>query len=406
MSLVSILPVEYPGLPPQENPVLEVREMNEEACESSLGHPNPLGLHPVNKQRTSTRRISAGFSTDGPPSCLPSVATSSLTASTTRGELPTTYAAAPRLSMRKTTPTSIPLPKASTATTYEMAAEYHAHNQENIPPHSSLIGLQHKHKNSIEIAAAKLGTKSKPRTVGALPKSNTLNVISNLTASVSRSSLSKFSRSTSISSTFDSEPRSSICNASGTSLGVSGIDSGNPRQIHTAQSSAYWTGRFVALEDRFHNEMLLPGNMTTLVTAHAERSIVPDYRASVPAHMPASASNPNLMRNIITGQSSRYSTCTATKSRLRAGGGSVDAGRLENEENRARRVFLHLEALCATSEARKSLHAWQQKYARRKGKEQLLPRGGSMEDRGWVGRLLGRGSHNGRRGSFVGVALG
>ncbi|KXJ97278.1 hypothetical protein Micbo1qcDRAFT_156108, partial [Microdochium bolleyi] len=61
---------------------------------------------------------------------------------------------------------------------------------------------------------------------------------------------------------------------------------------------------------------------------------------------------------------------------------------LEDEDVRCRRVFRHLESLCMTSEARKSLQTWQQAYARRTGKERLLPSGGSMEDRGWVGRLL------------------
>ncbi|KAJ1337806.1 hypothetical protein MN608_00662 [Microdochium nivale] len=61
---------------------------------------------------------------------------------------------------------------------------------------------------------------------------------------------------------------------------------------------------------------------------------------------------------------------------------------LEDEDVRCRRVFQHLETMCKTSEARKSLRAWQQAYARRVGKENLLPAGGSMEDRGWVGRLL------------------
>lgn len=65
---------------------------------------------------------------------------------------------------------------------------------------------------------------------------------------------------------------------------------------------------------------------------------------------------------------------------------------------RTKLVFQRLEALCATSEARRSLRAWQQTYARRHRCEELLPKGGSMEDReqrGWVGRLLSGSSTSG-----------
>ena len=71
-----------------------------------------------------------------------------------------------------------------------------------------------------------------------------------------------------------------------------------------------------------------------------------------------------------------------------------------DEDNRARRVFLHLEALCVTNEAKKSLHTWQHSYARRMGKECLLPRGEASK--GWVGRLLGKNDHGGKRGHMVG----
>ncbi|KAK9788230.1 hypothetical protein AB5N19_02951 [Seiridium cardinale] len=370
----------------------------------SLGHPNPLALHPVNQQRYSTRRISAGFPTDGPPSSLPSVATSSLTVSTTHGELSTMYTTAPRPT-RKVTPTSIPLPEASIATTYETAVASYPQNDENVPPGSSRSSLWHKHKNSIDIAAAKLQARSKPRAHGILPKSNTLNVISNLTASISRNSLTKFNRSASISSTTESEPRTSLASVSSVALPTADI--GNPRQIHTAQASAYWTGRFMALQDRFRNEMLMPENMTTLITAHAERSIVPEYEAQAPAHLTASATQPNLGRIRAKGKSHRYSISNAPKGRVQRPGASLDAARLEDDENRARRAFLHLEALCTTSEARKSLHAWQQTYARQMGKEELLPRGGTMEDKGLLGRLLRRGSHDvGKRASIIGIAFG
>ena len=66
-----------------------------------------------------------------------------------------------------------------------------------------------------------------------------------------------------------------------------------------------------------------------------------------------------------------------------------------DEENRCSRIFSHLESLCATAEARRSLHEFQLAYARRTGFAGLLPRGARMDDLktgGFVSRLF-----NGRR---------
>ncbi|TLD28349.1 hypothetical protein PspLS_03917 [Pyricularia sp. CBS 133598] len=64
------------------------------------------------------------------------------------------------------------------------------------------------------------------------------------------------------------------------------------------------------------------------------------------------------------------------------------AALLEDEENRCRRIFLHLESLCVTREARTSLHAFQQLYARKMRRPGLLPDGGTMEDRSLLSRLI------------------
>ncbi|KAL8381600.1 hypothetical protein RB595_005741 [Gaeumannomyces hyphopodioides] len=68
-----------------------------------------------------------------------------------------------------------------------------------------------------------------------------------------------------------------------------------------------------------------------------------------------------------------------------------DAELLEDEDNRSRRVFLHLETMCITKEARGSLQAFQQEYARKMKRPGLLPQGGSMEDRGFISRLISGG---------------
>ncbi|TLD05890.1 uncharacterized protein PgNI_08942 [Pyricularia grisea] len=64
------------------------------------------------------------------------------------------------------------------------------------------------------------------------------------------------------------------------------------------------------------------------------------------------------------------------------------AALLEDEENRCKRIFLHLESLCLTREARASLHAFQQLYARKMRRPGLLPDGGTMEDRSLISRLI------------------
>jgi hypothetical protein len=108
----------------------------------------------------------------------------------------------------------------------------------------------------------------------------------------------------------------------------------------------------------------------------------------------------------------RASLVTAAGSSARATSNRVDredswhsiatpnAALLSDDDNRCRRVFLHLEALCTTHEARSSLYAWQQGYARQTGREALLPRGGSMVDKAGGG-LVTRLFSGGGRQSFA-----
>ncbi|ORY61630.1 uncharacterized protein BCR38DRAFT_487378 [Pseudomassariella vexata] len=384
-----------PGSPVHRPDSLRILARERVQRESILGHPDPLAQHPV-YYVPSARRLSASFSNAEPPSSRPTVATSSLTASKTTSTLPvpTNHQEV----SRKVVP--------STATTYTTASatRQQAKGNENISPNVSQTSLSTKHKDSIELAAAKLHQKTKMRTAGTIPKSRTMNVFSNLTSSISRASIPNFSRTTSTSSAAESDSGASLSSRPSTANVRPEII--NPRQIHTAQPSAYWTGRFMALQDRFHSEMLLPDNLTTLVNAHAHRSIVP--RPKLPSHgLATSFTNPNLASYAKSCKQTSSSSTTAspnTTGQLNARN-SIDAEMLENEENRCRRVFLHLEALCTTSEAKRSLHAWQQSYARRTGKEEFLPRGGSMDDKGWMGRLLGRnGAQGAKRSSLASVA--
>ena len=76
----------------------------------------------------------------------------------------------------------------------------------------------------------------------------------------------------------------------------------------------------------------------------------------------------------------------------------ANAAALSDDDNRCRRIFLHLENACVTDEARNSLYAWQQEYARKTNREVLLPRGGTMEDpRGLRSSVFGRSLFGSRR---------
>lgn len=77
---------------------------------------------------------------------------------------------------------------------------------------------------------------------------------------------------------------------------------------------------------------------------------------------------------------------------------------MENEEKRCRRAFIHLEALCLTDEAKKSLWEFQQSYARQVACVRLLPVGGSMKD-GWMSRM-GRAMSGGTSTTRDGTSLG
>ncbi|KAI1080017.1 hypothetical protein F5B20DRAFT_148165 [Whalleya microplaca] len=433
---------------------------------------------------SSSRKLSASFGTEGPLSSQPTTAYSSVTASTATGgplsshpgpltshpvrlyssmasssssgnlDKPSggnlrashTFSNLPsrsihRKDVRQASPSNLPLPKTSTATTYTTATALPRRHMENIPPSSSAASLSNKHKDSLDISSAQLlpkqTMKAKPKLRGGIPRSRTLNMFSNLTSSLSRTSLGSFtrndSRQASNSSTSTNDTTATPLN---TGNGVSDSSQSspnpnartptpsNPRQIHTAQSSEYWTGRFLALQDRFHSELLLPENMTTLLNAHAERAGNRPVAENRPTALlpnsfttscissttaPATPRKPTKQPLSRRPQDLKHkhkqtpsSSTLASLSKQCYSTAAESAGLLNDEDNRAHRVFLHLEAMCTTSEARRSLHAWQQSYARRTGKEVLLPKGGTMEDRdkGWVGRLFS-GSGQGKRGSFV-----
>lgn len=200
----------------------------------------------------------------------------------------------------------------------------------------------------------------------------------------------------------------------------------NSRHIYGAQSSAYWTGRFVGIQDRLRCQMLLPENLPKL--AYIGREGQQDWEFQYPnttSGLTASATTGCIPTAYQTDQSDCYGSRRNSYQHTLQGGGHQSTGidqRQQKEEDEgaeldeaeaeaeeetpldpellkirsdrtycARRAFLHLEAMCADAEAHRSLHAWQQAYAHRFNCEALLPRRSSNGDRGWMGRLLGGG---------------
>lgn len=253
-----------------------------------------------------------------------------------------------------------------------------------------------------------------------LPKSCTINVFSGLSKPLSRSSListrrddtssSASSLSGATTTSFRSVSKSfhtshiPIHANSRWSLGPSKNEaqhtSRDPYIIYDAQPSAYWTGRFMSLRDKFRSELLSPSNMESLLHVQNECTAVinqqdrqrrrdqndkKNYSHRLRAGLPSSTTSAAVLER-------------DTSQRM-----LVNAALPLDDDERCRRVFVHLEAFCATDEARRSLHLWQQDYARKTGRKKLLPEGGSMEERAgssYFTRIIGA-RRMGKRASIM-----
>lgn len=185
---------------------------------------------------------------------------------------------------------------------------------------------------------------------GGLPRSRTMDVLSNLATSFSRQSLNPG----------DSRQ------ASSSSIHVTDITT-LAQQTNSANSNSYWCGRFQSVNDRFHNEVLLM-DLETLREFISDDSPSPSPPPTPPpttkARGKAEASTSN---EDTQGLAQRPAT-----------------QKIDDQDKRSIRVFLHLQGLCTTSEARKSLWEFQLLFARMEGKPHLLPSGGKM-----AGELVG-----------------
>lgn len=160
----------------------------------------------------------------------------------------------------------------------------------------------------------------------------------------------------------------------------------------------------MSLHDKFQSEALTPNNMQSLILSHSHRATTNNQQRARGRHR-------DLLQDV---RYSRYHTRlppSATSSAvLQQTGGEMadvvahaDAALLLDDDERCRRVFVHLEAFCATEEARRSLRLWQQDYARKTGRKKLLPKGGVMEERhggSYLSRIMG-GKRIGKRASVM-----
>ncbi|KAI1087212.1 hypothetical protein F5B19DRAFT_500176 [Rostrohypoxylon terebratum] len=225
------------------------------------------------------------------------------------------------------------------------------------------------------------------------PKSRTRNVLNNLTTSISRASLSSFRmhprRHTP--SAVMASPAGDDSPAVANHPRDDGGDDLISRQqrashhldsfrlIYEAQDDLWWSGRFSALQDRFRSANLSPENMAIIIGSSTK--------------IPGPISKPQSLAGLPSS-----STMAQLPSRTAPSGQSAankqQAAQLTDEDALARRVFDHLHALCRTDAARKSLFKFQQNYARKHGKESLLPDGGTMPEdpvvkgKRWVGRIF------------------
>lgn len=149
----------------------------------------------------------------------------------------------------------------------------------------------------------------------------------------------------------------------------------DPQLITEAQPSAYWSGRFMSLHDKYSAEALTQRPPLSPVST-------PDIQASCP-RIPLPIRRNVTMVPLVT----HLPHATSTSALLELPQAATP--RLNppppppaiDEDAQSRRIFHRLEALCTTDEARASLVQWQQAYARHTNRPNLLPEGGTMNNK-------------------------
>lgn len=213
-------------------------------------------------------------------------------------------------------------------------------------------------------------TQQVPRQLNTLSKSKTMSMISNLTSTIQRSTSSftlTTSRSMSLSNRQASSPNSR--NESSSNACSSPDNLADPREVSKTMPTPYWTGRYVALHDRFDSEFM---NMEVLNTpdSHTISQVLVDDEYQ---YKDATSKGKGRMTTSISHHGTQADR--GHQNYVFSVGNAVIA---PDSERTAKRVFVYLDSLCVTEEARKSLWAFQQAYARQILCEALLPLGGTM----------------------------
>lgn len=237
-----------------------------------------------------------------------------------------------------------------------------------------------------------------------LPKSKTFAVLSSLSHSFSITSLSSNRQVSCPARTGDpttSEVRYSPPHGEFTT---------NVLQVHAAQPSSYWCGRYQALSDRFQHEDAVIRNryLSTMGEEPITNTYPPLHEVikSTPLRQVSTQSSGSSQPIIISRP--RRISARSTKVSL------TFARVMEDDDRRSQRILTYLQELCYTNAARKSFWNWQVDYARAMKNKVLLPHGGRMTDeKGWIGRVGrvisdgigsggtgGRGTGLGKRSAF------
>jgi hypothetical protein len=243
------------------------------------------------------------------------------------------------------------------------SAERKQKDESHAPPLEKQQDLQ---KENVPPTAAHrlLGPVSPSRT--RPHKSRTLGMLSNFTASFSRSTLGLGqSRSASNASLLRAEPTTFLTSLQATRDHLKP----NHLNISEPQEDQYWCGRVQGLIDSFQKD--------DLEEALKDQRSYDVFRSHVCIPKPRDFD-----------VETQKATGLEDHEPLTAGIKYLN----DLEASRYRRAFTQLSGLCATTDAKRSLQAFQQKFARIKKTAYLLPKGGTMEDKtessGWVGRFL------------------
>ncbi|KAI9746728.1 MAG: hypothetical protein M1818_000443 [Claussenomyces sp. TS43310] len=390
-------PVDLWSIPRQYKPVYH---LSASTSRSNLDSPHPAATTKT-PLRYHRRRLTAGaLAAVDPLHSAATVASSDLTASTSTKSVtmlhPSRAALAPRIRSPSRIPTPIMRKNTFVRESVVVKPATKSNHKENASP------AKHDSPNQIAQPVKShrlMGPVQPPAPLTSnLTKSKTMSMISTLTSSLSRST-SSFTLTSSRSMNLSSSNLNALTTRNRTSSRQSSLADLLPdlKEISKAMPTSYWAGRYVALHDRLNTEFLAleildSHNLQSMSSPLAKGQEVDSDEESVDTSWdkensdtgPSATDSPaQRKRNLNTGEIPTTSATTAP-----------------DRKQLAQQVFMQLGTQCRTDEARKSLRAFQQAFARRVQCEDLLPPGGSMVDKGSVFAKAGRLFSGSRKSSF------